>query len=259
MKCKVVQRHLLASERPARPPAAVAEHLAHCPACRAWHRQIVRLEHLVPHLPVPASSGKVDCVREVLHSDAYTPSYKPEVGWQRRERALRKVAVTFALAAGLLFFALCWYAWQHQHPAEIAAPKQNRSDVTLETILAHYDPALHATTNPKERVKRLATVAQRLQGEAKDHALAGKLKEVTSLARQFEVLLRDGLLPQARTLADADRPELLDSLADQLARAESEANWLAKEHTDVAKPLQDIAVAAHNGHLELRELAQGKV
>src|SRR5262249_3445718 len=98
MKCKVVRHHLLASERPTRPPAMVADHLAECSHCRDWHRQLVRMERLVPELPVPPSSAKANCLFAVLHADTFGRNGAGEVEWRRRERALRKVAITFAMA-----------------------------------------------------------------------------------------------------------------------------------------------------------------
>lgn len=259
MKCKVVRRNLLVSTRPARPPAAVIDHLARCAACRDLQRQLVRLERLVPELPVPASSAKADCLHSVLHSDAYGRDGKGEVEWRRRERALRKVAITFALAAGLLFFALIWYAWQHNRETQLAGNLHRPRETRLEQIVNHYDRGALAVGNPRERVERLAAVAQRLQGEAKERAQTGTIGQVTDLARQFEVLVHDGILAHALNVPTEERADVLSSIAEQLSRAESEANQLANQHPTVREPLQSMAVAALNGHLKLRELAKGKV
>jgi len=155
MKCKAVRHHLLASERPARPAAVVADHLAHCPACRSWQRQLARIERLVPELRLPPSNGKLDCVREVIHGTAYGRDGQRETSWQRRERALRKVAITFALAAGLLFFALVMYAWQHQrdeHWANTMPPSQPE----ILRLVKHYDDGKSPLWDapPRERVTR---------------------------------------------------------------------------------------------------------
>jgi hypothetical protein len=81
---------------------------------------------------------------------------------------------------------------------------------------------------------------------------------VTILARQFEVLIQAGILPQAQSVPAEARAEILPSLADQMSRTESLANRLANQRADVAKPLRDIAVVASNAHLKLLELAKGK-
>src|SRR5207253_1093674 len=52
MNCEACQRRLLASEDPEAPAAEVRAHLAGCPACRRWQRQLLRLERHVPLLPV---------------------------------------------------------------------------------------------------------------------------------------------------------------------------------------------------------------
>jgi hypothetical protein len=258
MKCKVVRHHLLASEKPARPQAVVAEHLAQCPACQAWQRQLARIERLVPQLYVPPSSGKVDCVREVIHGESYQRNGKAEVEWQRRERALRKVAVTFAMAAGLLFFALCWYAWQHQRDADMAdfgSPRRSE----IERIADRYDPGWKAGT-PRDRVARLAKVVDGLHDQMCQRARAGTVNDLPTLAHEYEVLVRDGILAHARDLPVEDRSEeLLGKIAQQLSHAESQARRLATEYPRATTPLDHVAVAAHNGHIELRKLMDAKV
>ena len=78
------------------------------------------------------------------------------------------------------------------------------------------------------------------------------------LARQFEVVVQDGILPLARIMPIEERANVLGSIAGQLSRSESLAYQLAKERADVASPLQLMAKAAQKGHVELRDLARGK-
>jgi hypothetical protein len=238
----------------------VADHLARCPGCRQWQRQLIRVERLVPEIPVPPSDAKADCVHAVLHSEAYGRNGAGEVEWRRHERAIRKVAITFAMAAGLLFFALVWYTWQHQRdePNFNAGPSVP-TPYTLDYIVRQYGDGNPLPPESSKRIERLAIVAERLQGETKERVRQGTVSEVTMLAHQFEVLIQDGILPLARTLPAEERADVLGGIAEQLSRAESLANQLAKQRADVANPLQLImAKAAQKGHVELRELARGK-
>jgi len=255
MKCKVVRQHLLASAKPARPPAVMAEHLAQCAICRAFQRRLVNMERLVPELPVPASTAKADCVQAVLHSDTFARHETPEIPWRQRERALRKVAITFAMAAGLLFFALVWYAWQH-HQNEIAnlgvpPAKENR----LEDIVNFYDRGALLAAHPRERFERLTVIAQKLHDKTKERALDENFSEVSKLSAQYKILMEEGILADAARVPEADRKELLGSVAEQFSRASSEAHNLATQHPMIAQPLDHMAIVANNARSKLRELA----
>jgi hypothetical protein len=218
---------------------------------------LVRVERLVPHLMVPPSNGLEACLQEVLHGEACQRSRVIEVGWQRRERTMRKVAVTFAMAAGLLFFALVLYTWQHQGNDELPAPQTRAPEI--DRILADLDPAYKTAPTPHERVHRLATVAERLNDQVHNRAQAGLMNELATLAHQYAVVVREGLLIQAREVPPEERSQVLSSIAEQLARAESEARRLAAQFPVATKSLDDMAIVACNGHKELRELIAGKV
>jgi hypothetical protein len=255
MKCNGVRHHLLASEKLTRPPAAVAIHLAECSLCREWQRQLQRMERLVPQMPVPASDAKANFLRDFLRMEPAAPDRRVEVPWRRRERALRKVAITFAMAAGLLFFALIWYAWEHQSVPHPRPPRDNK----LEQLVNRYDGgALDPAVPPRERVHRLAEIAQHLQSKTKDRVEHGTASEVTELARQYELLVQEGILVQALGVPAGERQEVLSSVADQLSRTASDAKHLAGQYPLVAQPLGYIEVAANKGNLRLRELASGK-
>jgi hypothetical protein len=255
MNCEAVRHHLLASAKPARPPAAVGDHLAHCCDCRKWQQQLVRIEQLVPELPVPHSRAKADLVRDVLHADAFGRGAKVEVQWQRRERAIRKVAITFAMAAGLLFFALIWYAWQQQQEAQFAdTGPQLKTAQSIDKVLEKFGFGGQLPTEPSKRIQWLAEAAKYIQSKARDSAEHGTVDEISAIARDFETVVREGILAHAVHVPAEERGDLLARIADQMARAESEANRLANEHPRARKPLSDMAVAAHNGNLELMRL-----
>ena len=262
MNCKAIRQHLLGSEQLTRPPTPVANHLALCPACRELQQQLVRMERLVPYLPVARSSGKIDLVREVLHGSAFGPVQPGQhsEGWQRKERGVRKLAAAAALAAGLLFCALGIYAWQRQPKDEVANPTIRPRD-TLADRLARHDPRLRdrldAARTSGERVAVLADAADQLHRDARAKARAGKPADLAKLARLYDEVVRDGrdgLLAQAREIQDSQRADLLTPIAERLARAESEARTLAKELPEAAGPLGDIALVAQNGQERLKAL-----
>jgi hypothetical protein len=212
------------------------------------------MERLVPCLPVPPSEAKADFLRDFLHSEPAGRRRTSEVPWRRRERAVRKVAITFAMAAGLLFFALIWYAWQQQ----LANRSPSHRQSPLEQIVNHYDRSALTVTRPRERVKRLAAVAQHLHTETKDRVKHGTISEVTALARQFELLVQDGILIEALGIPAEERQDVLSSVAEQLSRTASDVKHLANEYPMVAQPLGRIELVANNGHSRLRDLVSGK-
>jgi hypothetical protein len=232
----------------------MADHLAQCAGCRAFQRRLVRMERLVGELPVPASTAKAECLEAVLHSDAFARQGTAEIPWRQRERALRKVAVTFAMAAGLLFLALVYYAWQHQSDSNTPPVTTNGKEHRLEDIVNYYDRgALEA--QPRQRMERLAAVAQKLHDKTKEHVQNGDFNDVSKLAGQYETLVKEGILAHAAYLSEADRQEVLIFVAEQFSRAESEANNLARQNAFAFKPLTDMALTANNARTRLREMA----
>jgi hypothetical protein len=262
MNCNALRKYLLASEQPARPPGPVAGHLAECAECRDWQQQLVKMERLVPYLPVARSSGKVDLVREVLHGPTYGPNRAGvSEGWQRRERGLRKLAVAAALAAGLLLCAFGIWIWQRQPGDDVAVPgPRHPAHETLADRLARHDhrikDKLDAAKTPGERVAVLADAADQLFDRAKSHST--KPAEAAKLARLYDEVVREGILTNAREMPDGDRADLLTPIADQLARAESEARTLATKQPDAAGPLRDFELAARHGQQKLRDLIRGQ-
>jgi hypothetical protein len=200
--------------------------------------------------------AKADFLRDFLRTEPDARERQREIPWRRRERALRKVAITFAMAAGLLFFALIWYAWEHQSTNRPRPPRDNK----LEQLVNRYDGGrpLDPAVPPRERMQRLAQVAQRLHSKTKDRVEHGIASEVDELARQFELLVREGILVQAIGVPADERQEVLSSVAEQLSRTASDAKHLATKYPLVAQALGTIEVAANKGNLRLRDLANGK-
>src|SRR6185503_16017455 len=99
VNCEIVHRRLLSLERPETPTADLRQHLSACAACRSWHEQFVSLEREVPFLPVPPPERRSDFLRALRQKPPVKSRprlFRPSLN-SKRESALRKVAVAFAL------------------------------------------------------------------------------------------------------------------------------------------------------------------
>jgi len=79
MKCPEVQEHLSAwldGETPEELHAAMAAHLARCPACQAELRALERLDAALGWLTAPAPLGLADKVRRRLQPQPSPPWYQ---------------------------------------------------------------------------------------------------------------------------------------------------------------------------------------
>ncbi|MGH7224139.1 MAG: hypothetical protein ACRELF_12990, partial [Gemmataceae bacterium] len=239
MNCTVLQRRLLSAEQPEQPADEIKNHLAQCPACRAWQRRLVQMERQIPLLPIPLSTAKEVFLQRLTGTyggEAAHPTIAdPATLWRstmtpgRKERAFRKVSLAFALAASLLVFSLAWWSWPHDHhPApDIAKRRHNHvpaADIAKKEqawLEERLSKSLHADT-PKERVLRLTQLAEEVHGEA------GKLQDnregLEQRARFYSRVVGEHLIEQARQLPPTDRPAVLQEVAKSLKEAESEAS-----------------------------------
>jgi hypothetical protein len=255
MNCTTVRQHLLASERPGQPAAALASHLAGCSACRGWQRRLVRLEQDIPRLPVPPSEPPASFLEQLRHGPSPGKLISPPFRLRPNPDAVReggrqKVALAFALAASLVVFALGWWAW----------PRQNEPRTTQ--VVVNYQERLSrqlvAARNPRERVAGMADLAEELLRDAREQqARPGRVAE---LAFQFELLGRD-LHGDALRVPLRERVACLGGVAERLRRLESQASQLAVEwaveHGDSARSLRRIAAAAREADRKLTALVRG--
>jgi len=272
MNCAKSEHCLLSCERPEQPPTEVRRHLAQCPACRALQRRLVEVEQHLPRLPVPPAPGRAAFLARVRAGDipaagpadtspkrqrgdgpvAGAPGscHRPagSLPHTLKERALRKVALAFALAAALAAFALGWWAWPHDSdPAgrsPIAARQQQR------------DRLLAQAHTPRERVEVLAGLADRLQREARQLTLPTDGDQLRVVARFYREVVHDNLLEHARQLPPDERPAVLGTVAEQLNGVDSEVQrLLTNQVPDSSKEsLRDIALASRESHDLLRAL-----
>jgi hypothetical protein len=263
MNCTTIQRRLLGSERPDQPSGEVRQHLAECPACRAWQSQLVQIEKQIPLLPAPPSNARERVLRKILEAPApaartHTP-VRPmprlaPLGVRIKERGLQKMALAFALAAALVVFAIGWWAWPHQDDSGLTA----RVVDSLQIRRTRLDQQLAILKTPGARVEALAELADQLHHEARDYLADGE--RLALVAQFYEQVVREDLLTHARQVEAPDRA-LLQGIATRLCDMESEASRLAVDRRPFpdtsAASMNVIAKAARASCLDLQKLVVG--
>jgi hypothetical protein len=273
VSCTVIQRRLLSAEQPEHPSAEILSHLAHCPSCRAWQRRLVQMERQLPLLPIPPSTGKEQFLQRLLGTPGRETAghtiADPATLWRnvsipgRKERALQKVSLAFALAASLLVFALIWWAWPRGTApvSDILRQEQARLDV-LRQEQARLEQRLHTSlqaNTPKERVLRLARLAEEIHGEARK--LVENSDKLEQRAQFYANVVGEHLIEQARQLPAQDRPAVVNEVAKALSQAESEASrWGSQLQTTAprsAASFEQIALISRKSERVLRALLNG--
>jgi hypothetical protein len=253
MNCTTVRQHLLASERPDRPPQALVRHLAGCSTCRGLHRRLVQLEQDIPRLRVPAPRPPAKLIDQVLNGPA--PGQLISLPFRLRtnpdavrEGGRQKLALAFALAASLLVFALGWWAWPGPDVPRLSSPVRERY---------HRQVSVHLATarTPQEKVLRMAELADTFMKDVPGHR--ADPDRLTELAIHFEYLGRD-LHVEALRVPLAEQVAVLTPVAARLRHLESQAERLAVEwageHADSARSLHRIAAAVRDTDHKLTEM-----
>jgi hypothetical protein len=276
MTCEQLQNHVLGLEVPARPESADArQHLRACPSCRDWQRQLVQLEQAVPLLVIPpAEAARSELMRRIL---AGGEAAKPQAEKQpRRSVAMilgslildphasprRRVGagLVAGLAAAAILFVAGWLVWltgQTENPA-LAGGTQRKAPVdTLVADVTNHGLKLAEDGTPRERVEAMAGAADTLFDESRAVARKERDDDIDDLAQLYGRVVRDGLLPRAKSLPPEDRRDVLAPIANRLSEARSEA--LALRQTEgleegARAALDQIAAAAAEGSEQLRSL-----
>jgi hypothetical protein len=260
MNCETCQRRLLATEDPKVPAAEVRAHLAGCPACQRWQRQLLRLERHVPLLPVPPSQARERLLGELLGQPVPAPAAVPlpppsaplpRKPWWRRPLVVRvsgAAAAAVLIACGILLGRVL----TRQEPPVAEAPLAEQDFVIR---LVDCDTRLAETDSPSKRVQTLAELADALHRESDALRRAnGGEDELREVARLYARVIREGIVARARTLPRDERRQVLDPIVNRLARAEREARQQAARTTHASAPLLQIADAARDGAHALREV-----
>lgn len=282
MNCESARTRLLAHPDPAAPSESVTGHLAGCPACRAWHRLLVRVEAGVAALPVPASDGKakrqlLEQFRPARGAKAKPAPVKVEPAPQPAAKAppapkptvrpagprvpvgerLARLWPAGLVAAAVLVGVATWSMFGGgKKPPDTVAAKLPPDPLLEKAVKSKV--ALDTAKGPAEKLRVLNSLARDIDQEARDLARVSP-GEVESLARMYEQVVTVGLVEQVKGLDDGERKKLGPYL-ESLAQTEQEANRLAEEAPPEAiGPLKDIARAAGKGKGKLAQAMQGRV
>lgn len=270
MNCEVLQRRLLSSERPDRPSADSAAHLADCAACREWLMRLLQMERALPYLPVPAAeAARSALVRRILaqktaKSRGTTERRRPSIAmvlgsWimdphasPRRRAAAGLVA---GVAAALLLFVIGWLVLEGgNNPGPVKVPDKAVDPLVLE--LRRHKVEVTDTKNPRDRLTAMANAADELRGHVV--VRAGGDEELIALATLYTRVLEEGVVKAAAALADEDRREILEPICKNLDMAESAWGRMSSEHAGLSPRVQ-IALdkaqkAAQTGRDQLRKM-----
>jgi hypothetical protein len=255
MNCQLCQRHLLSCERLDSQPPEVAGHLAECHDCRQWQARLLLIESHVPLLPLPLSQRKEQFLRDFAEGKTILPM-TPTPKWSRRQilTLATGVAAAIALVACGIIMVQTLSRTDRRPLAKTNHPGPRITDNSLAGRLLELDLRLAETDSLRERVETLAQVADNIHVESRDLARIAKAKDLDSLARLYSLVVQEGIVARARNLPADERRETLDPIADQLARTRREAEALAEQAPETARPLLVIAAAASTGDRQLRDL-----
>jgi hypothetical protein len=278
MNCELSQRRLLEAPSPEEPPPEVAAHLLDCPACRAWQRQLLRIERHVPLLPIPLSKSKERFLRSLQNEPGPVSINLEQL---RRRRLPRRPLYIGAggLAAAVALIVLigphvfrgprddlqansgqastgkqAGPASQREQPAEPAAQASD----ALVARLMECNLRLAQAGTPRQRVQMLADLADVLRDEAKTLGRAAAPEALETVTAMYARVIRDGLVQRAGTLPGAERREVLNPIAARLANVEHEVDEVARAAgPTTAERLRRLGLVARDGDVQLRALIQG--
>lgn len=248
MNCEMVQRRLLASEKPDQPPSELADHLATCGSCQDWHRRLLQVELNIGLIPVPAVPFSRQSFLDRLNRNKALPMPKGELS---SRRLLRWAYPLSGVAAATLLFIIFWKGHSERPVAE-AAKKTARPDL-VSSLLAR-DVKLAKASTSQERISELSKLAEDLQGETRHLARVAAPGDLLALANLYKRVVEDGIIKRATALPAKDRPKILKPIVEGLARVRLEAEDLAQEVPQAAASLQVIALAARKGNDDLTGL-----
>jgi hypothetical protein len=289
MKCRACQNELLVTADPAQPSPEAAEHLAGCPACREWQRQLLRIERNVARIPVAPSRTKESFIRR-LAQDAALPAPPPTLPLPARRWPLSAVGAAGLVAAGLLIACGIFLgnflarSLQSPGPSEQAGASQKAGPTSRESPAPRKGPAgqtarenkaqpappvaspllarllacdltLAEAKTPHQRFEALASLAEELQGETRALAQEAGAEDLRALARLYEKVVQDGIVAQGRRLPAGQRRAILGPIATRLVRTRRDLRELAsRSGPGSSGALLQIAAAADAGGQSLRQL-----
>jgi hypothetical protein len=280
MKCEACQHLLLTIARPDEPPGEAAQHLAECPACQEWHRQLLRIESNVHRIPVPHSRGRERLLQKILEVEPSQPwpTAPATVPLRRRSRwhvtalgAAGLVAAAVLIACGIFLGNVLSRSLRpaaepsplakgplpktpaDKHQEEKMPAGQAPASPLLARLLAH-DLDLAEARTPRQRVETLAALADELKEETSALAQVAGPDDLRDLARLYRKVVREGVVARAHSLPASQRRAVLEPIAERLQRTGRDFHQLARASRQAGDPLRQIADAATDGDSSLRNL-----
>ncbi|AMV23165.1 hypothetical protein VT84_02055 [Gemmata sp. SH-PL17] len=268
MNCQVVQNQILDLPNPRELTAVMLAHVAECAACQAWAQRAARLESLIEQLPVPPAPAekKEALIGELLAADPVirpmvVPASRPGLATIAGQFLLRNATYVGGLAAAVLVVVgIAWYANKPGPHVVVATPEERHP--LVEKLVAR-DIALARAETPAKRLEALGGMADDLASETRGMARIASSAELKELARQYDRVVKDGMVRRAQELPAlmprSEKQKLLDTLATKLETDASEADKLSREAPQDAQPtLKRIADTAREGARELALAREGK-
>ncbi len=270
MSCQTTQNRILALADPAVLAGPLADHVAACQACQAWHRLLLQMEVAVAGLPVPADTGraKAETLKQFRADPAKVkPKAKPAEAVKpippapAKPREPRKsfgdrVARLWPAGAGAAVVCVGAMLWTFAGKKPAPEGAAYAADPMLDRVVAAKVQLDVAKTAP-DRMQVLAKLADDVQDQAKSLYLVAPGEEMVSLSKMYADIVGEALVFQAETLTDADRRKILGDYTDRLAKAEQQAERLAAEAPAGSdEPLREIARAARDGKNKLAKLRE---
>jgi len=253
MKCRHVQKTLIATSGRRKLSPEVHAHIAECPRCRRWQTRLNELDYAVTILPVPNSSQAKAAFQQKLLADPATPSRR----WHERipGKPWQKIAV--AAAASVVIVLLWSGVLKREHaPERIAAPQ---ADPLLASVLQRHSELATAQTSA-QRIRTLTALSEDLDSETRSLARVAGSEDLAALAGLYEDVVKKGIVVQSDEIPADDRPTLLIEIADRLFRTSQTAELMIQDvPPSAADPLRQIARTARDANNLLRAKARTEV
>jgi hypothetical protein len=167
------------------------------------------------------------------------------------------------IAASLLLFLTGWWILFHLQPPSITnvhTPVAKKPAVDpLVADLMRYNIILARAKTPRERVEAMASVAEELNQRSRQLAKKAPPDDLKLLAGLYGRVVHEGILARAEALPRQDRRPVLEPIASQLEKVESQARQMSEQpdlSPQAAQWLALISRDAGEGGKNLRKLVQ---
>jgi hypothetical protein len=283
MNCQQCQRRLMAAEQLEDAALAIEAHLGQCETCRQFRRQLVRIEANVPRLPLPPSRAKQTLLNQILAGPAAEPIQYSQPAHRPAQPApaptvLQHPGMRFAwvaaAAVGLIACGVWLGNWMSRTtPSDESAPQilakapeanplpprdtkppAFAGGESLSAKVMKCDLRLAKAQTVRERVEALVELADVLQRETRLLAKSTPSAKLEKLAGLYKRVLEEGVVARARDLAMDERKDVLPQVTAQLTKTRLDVERSAVTLPDAADALRQIASAAGDADVVLREL-----